>query len=284
MALLDGHLLVPTTGEIRNGVGVSEVIIEPSPEWPGAADFRLSATELHEWTTGDVLQDARKASLDRTRVTPGPIVNGIRTALTYDETKWNGEVPILLVAPVLVHPDGTLQRLTFHLAARLAAKREAYMARTRAIIEGIVPGPPVPTGPATATIEDGLVIDVPKGYAYFRYIPGENQMLIEIERVHRIGEAPDGLSIHTSAAPAGTNSAVWEKAEHMLDPKGPKKRGMLLGQSVEWASGDFGDRPGGRQLEATVRRGSRKIRVTVFHYDKSSERALREIAGTLRGR
>ena len=136
MPILGGHLQIPRTrGDLREQSNFTELIFEPGPDAIGPADFVMRATEHRARSTGDVLADARLVSPDHTRIEPGPVVRGIRVAWTYDETQWNGVVPIPLVAPVLVHPDGTVQRLTFHLTARLAAQRETYLARARAIVD-----------------------------------------------------------------------------------------------------------------------------------------------------
>ena len=283
MAVLGGHLRVPVTGELRGDAVVSEVVIERGPDPIGPADFVFTATELHARTTGDVIKDARRASPDRTRVAPGPVANGIRIAWTYDETKWNGQVAIPLVAPVLVHPDGTVQRFVFRIGPRLAAKRDAYAARARAMIEGIIPGPPVATGPATIELEDGIVVDVPKEYAYVREIPMERQVRIRIDRLRPIGEAAALLTLQ--ATPAGPNSAALIKAMRALDPVDAiRTPGVLLGQSIEWTSWRSGPRPDERTLRAIVQRGAREITVNVFSPDRSSQRVLRAIAETLRGR
>jgi hypothetical protein len=284
VAVLGGHLLVPATGEHQPGFDavMSRVILEPGPDSIGPADFAFDATELHVQASGDVLEDARRASPDRTRVEPGPVANGIRIAWTYDETPWNGITRIPILAPVLIHPDGTVQRIEFFVGPRLAAKRDAYAARARTIVEGIAPGPPLATGPATVEVDDGVVIDVPKGYWYVRSIPLEHQVRVRIERMRRIGESLAILSIH--AGPSGPKFADLEKVMRAEDPDDTiRTKGVLLGQKIEWASWSSGA-GGERSMRAWVLHGGRRFTVHVTGANTSEQRALRAIAETLRSR
>jgi hypothetical protein len=268
VGILGGHLRMPQMGDVREAEGQSEVILEAGPEAGGLPDFVMRAVEHHARSTGDVLEDARRMSLDRTRVEVGPVVRGLRVAWTYDETQWNGSVPIPLLAPVLVHPDGTVQRLAFHLAPRLASEREAYLARARAIVERMEPGEPLPVGPAAIEVEGGITIDVPAGYAHLRHEPMDDQVAVRIYHLRRVGEPAGILLVHAG------------RAHRLPDPPGSTRApGTLLGRSVEWTS-TVG--PESRTLRSVVRLAERQLTITAISPDEATELALRGIAETMR--
>ncbi|MCA9608641.1 MAG: hypothetical protein KC619_23720 [Myxococcales bacterium] len=271
--ILDGHLTMAAGGEALHAFESSEIVFEPGADPFGPPRFVLRALSLHTRTTGDLITDARVLR-SHARAERGPSVHGLQIAWLHEDAPNGAVAPLPVLGALVVHPDGSLQLLQFHIAAELVGERDAYAARARACVEAMRPGPPHASGPATVDLTEALQIDVPEGYSFGsrRAAPPAPA---ELRAYRLVAPGEPSPTLQVLVRPASRH----DEALILAPPDAVRVPGRLLGRDVEWRAFD-GDV--GHHLAVGVRAGEQWVSIHVRTSNEADERALVAAASTLR--
>lgn len=274
--LLGSHLSLPTSfapdGVVADELHtICRVNLVPAPPESilGAASFQMEVLEYHSLSTGDVLTDARILMPGASDVVRGASAHGLEVAwVEFDSGR--ADVPLALLGAVVVHPDRTVQRILFLLAADESANRERFTMQAREVVASLAPGPRMIRSDATTVeLSNGLFIDIPSGYTHERFARPYGAVLMT-RRLRQLGEGPTALMMI---------SVLPSHQFRMPDPPGGVDiEGRLLGERATWRRwvGDF------RVHRADVNIGAIRLEFLVSSGREVDERALVTIAETLR--
>jgi hypothetical protein len=244
----------------------------------GRARFVLMVTELFLRGSGDLERDGRALAFQGDRVSRLAGARIPMVALEPGAATVDPDRPILVLAAIVGHPDGTLQQLEFLILPDMAAELETYARRARAIAETVAPGPrTLEARGGKVPLGETLTVELPAGYLVTKQ-EGPDFDLFRLRRLVTATEPTMMLGVYRGGHPSfQLNQASRDGGPA---PSATEAEGPLFGQPARWIT--WQSRAGARFREAIVKRGELDaVHVYAIGADEAALVELQRIAATL---